>query len=63
MVIRRDVKHLVEVPLDLGSRDVQVFMLSASFIIAMSPRQHHHKHHLFDKWKMSWDVLPECLSW
>ena len=59
VVTRQDAKHLFEVPVDLESRGVQVFTLSAGFLIAVSPRRHHNKHHFFDEWKMSWDVLPE----
>ena len=39
-----------------------MFTLSAGFLIAVSCRRHHCKHHFFDEWKMSWDVLPASLD-
>ena len=59
VVTQQDATHLFEVPVDLEGPDFQVFTLSAGFLIAESPRQHHKKHHFFEEWKMSWDVLSE----
>ena len=59
VVTQQDATDLFEVPVDLEGPGVQVFTLSAGFLIAVSPRRHHQKHHFFEECKMSWDVLPE----
>ena len=51
VVTQQDATHLFEVPMDLEGPRVQVFTLSAGFLIAVSPRRHHQKHHFFEEWK------------
>ena len=59
VVNQQDARHLFEVPVDLEGPGLQVFTLRAGFLIAVSTRRHQNKHHFFDEWKMSRNVLPD----